>query len=233
MLIVLNHKMNLTVDDALEYQRQLAQKTYQDTVVVCPSYPYLPLFKGPNYQLGSQDVSAFAESKHTGEVSAYQLQSLKVSYCLVGHSERRTFAHEDNACIQAKLEQLLEHDMIPILCIGETKQDHLEHKTWAVLERDLKAVMEPLSLENRKKVVIAYEPLFSIGTGEVLENDQIAEVLTCTKRFMKETYGIDSMVLYGGSVNDKNFHHLKEIEVLDGFLIGGFSLQITELQKLL
>lgn len=233
MLIVLNHKMNLTYQDVLDYEKKLNDRNYKDTVVVCPSSAYLPIFQGNNYKLGSQDVSAYEKGSHTGDIASSQLKSLNVSYCLVGHSERRKYYKECNKIINQKIKNLLAEDITSILCIGETKEERNDNKLKEVLIKDIAECFQDLKKENIENIVIAYEPIWSIGTGVVPTNQDIEEVVSFIKKYIKNHYQVDIKVLYGGSINESNYNTFKTITSLDGFLIGGFSLKVEELKELL
>lgn len=231
MMIVLNHKMKLTYQEAKEYAELLDKTTYTDQVVVCPNMAYLSLFRGSNYKLGSQDVSPFLTGSHTGDVSSEQLKSLKVKYCLIGHSERRSDYQEDNKIILKKAQALLSQEIRPILCIGETFSEKSDKKN--ILINEIKNVFDALNKEEQQQIIIAYEPIWAIGTGQVPDKQEIEETISFIKQLIKENYEINCEVLYGGSINEQNYSDLKQIAVLDGLLIGGFSIRINDLQKLL
>ncbi len=233
MLVVLNHKMNLTFNQALLYQSVLADGEYKDTVVVCPNMAYLSLFQNNNYYLGSQNVSPFMEGNHTGEVSSKQLKSLGVSYCLVGHSERRYDFHDEEGMLVDKLKALLEVNISPILCIGESKEEKKQGLLEDVLKKEIDNCFSKLEIEKCANIIIAYEPIWAIGTGEVPVVDEIIKAIEFIKKYIKMNYSLDVKVLYGGSINEKNYNTLKEISSIDGLLIGGFGLKIESLKNLI
>lgn len=233
MLIVLNHKMNLTKEEVVAYEKIIREKTYDDTLVVCPSIAYLPYFQGENYKLGAQIVSQYDGGSHTGEVSAKQLRSLNVSHCLVGHSETRKDHNETQLELNKKIKVLLKNGIIPILCIGETQEERDQNKAEDVLTRDLRNCLRELSKEEISKVIVAYEPIWAIGSGNVPSNETIEQTVSIIKTFIEEQYQESVKVLYGGSINKHNYTILKTIFNVDGFLIGGFGLDVKGIQEML
>lgn len=164
MIIALNNKSNLTKEEFLKYQEDIQKLNFRTSnVILIPSNIYLAAANIPNISLGSQNVSMYEMGPHTGEVSASQLRQLGVSYCLVGHSERRKEQHETNIEIRNKIKNLLNQGIIPILCIGETKEE--KNTAHTVIYQELQEALIGLTEEELKKVIIAYEPVWSIGTG--------------------------------------------------------------------
>lgn len=233
MLVILNNKMNFTYKEALNYERKLNNKKYVDKVVVCPSSLYLPIFQGENYSLGSQDVSRFSNGSYTGDISSEQLKSLNVSYCIVGHSERREYHKESNLEINTKINRLLNLKITPILCIGETSNERNNNNFKEVIIKELEEGLKNLTNNQVENVIIAYEPIWAIGTGKIPTNLEIEEAINIIKGYIKGKHLVDNKVLYGGSVNENNYNELKNISNLDGFLIGGLSLKIDKLKGLL
>ncbi len=219
-MIILNNKSNLNYDEFLNYQEKLKEISSSQTLIFCPSNIYLAITDLPNFSLGAQNVSSYPNGAYTGEVSAAQLKSLNVNYCIVGHSERRNYLQEDDNQIKLKLQRLLEQDIIPILCIGEVSENE-----------DKKMLDEQLSilknLENNEKIIIAYEPVWAIGSGKTPSIEEIENVV----RKIKLMYP-NNLVIYGGSIDEENIKRLKT-KVLDGYLIGGLSLNPEKLKLLL
>lgn len=233
MLIVLNHKMNFTKEEAISYEKVINQKSYHDELVICPSMGYLSLFQGKNYRLGSQNVSQYEQGSHTGEISSTQLRSLGVSYCLVGHSERRKEYFEDSLSLNQKIKWLLKSNITPILCLGETLEERQSNLTEDILKKDMTMSLANLSHQELEKIIIAYEPIWAIGTGSVPTNEMIENTVKWIKHFWCENYQVQPKVLYGGSVNKQNYLTLKTIPNIDGFLIGSLGLQAETIQTLL
>lgn len=227
MIIALNNKSNLTKEEFLKYQEDIQKLNFRTSnVILIPSNIYLATANIPNISLGSQNVSMYEMGPHTGEVSASQLRQLGVSYCLVGHSERRKEQHETNIEIRNKIKNLLNQGIIPILCIGETKEE--KNTAHTVIYQELQEALIGLTEEELKKVIIAYEPVWSIGTGLIPTSTEIESIVTK----IKETYP-KNLVLYGGSVTLENIEKLTQENAVDGYLLGGLSLQLDKVQKLI
>lgn len=227
MIIALNNKSNLTKEEFLKYQEDIQKLNFKTSnVILIPSNIYLAAANIPNISLGSQNVSMYEMGPHTGEVSASQLRQLGVSYCLVGHSERRKEQHETNIEIRNKIKNLLNQGIIPILCIGETKEE--KNTAHTVIYQELQEALIGLPAEELKKVIIAYEPVWSIGTGLIPTSTEIESIVTK----IKENYP-NNLVLYGGSVTIDNIEKLTRENAVDGYLLGGLSLQLDKVQKLI
>ena len=226
MIIVLNNKSNFTKEEFNNYLVELKKVNTDFQMILCPTFMNIPLANSNEFVLASQDVSPYEDGAHTGEVSARQLKDLGVKCSLVGHSERREFESEEELYLEIK--QLFKEEMIPILCIGETKEERDNNLVKEVLNKQLENVVNKLEYEEQEKLIIAYEPVWSIGTGIIPSNEEIEEVLTYIKSYLPNT-----KILYGGSVNEENIDTLKEISLVDGYLLGGLSLEPKRLQKFL
>ena len=227
MKIVLNHKCNFTKEEFLTYQESLSKINSNHDIILCPSMLYLTEFHLSNISLSSQDVSPYPNGNKTGDISAAQLKSVGVSYSLVGHSERRCYHHETDEEIYEKIKQLLNYDIIPILCIGETEEEREEKKTFEKVEKDL-SILKNLTEEEQKKVIIAYEPIWAIGSGKTPSVSEIDIVLEYIRKIAPH-----NTLLYGGSVNEENILELKKSTYIQGYLIGGLSLNILKLKDFL
>lgn len=227
MIVVLNNKSNLTKEEFIQYEIELGKlDLLNHKVVLCAGYLNLPLFKTTSISLGAQTVSAYPEGAYTGEVNANQLKSMNASYVLVGHSERREYNKETNEDNNKKINQLLTHSITPILCIGETKEERENNTYKEVIKTQLKESFANIkSIEN---IIIAYEPVWSIGTGIIPTNEQIEEVFI----FLRELLPNNTLI-YGGSANEENIEILKEISLIEGYLLGGLSLKPQNLQEFL
>ena len=224
-LLVANHKMNLTKEEITAYLDKMRNHLPgKAEVVFCPSFPYLDLFKREGYQIGSQNVGLIEKGSLTGEVSASQLRSVGVTYGIVGHSERRQKLNETDEMIRTKIELLEKESITPILCIGETLEEHLNGKTNEVLERQLSEDLKNHSEETLSKVVIAYEPIWAIGTGKIPSNEEIYRTVEFIRSVLQKHFHQTTKILYGGSINQENIITLETIENLDGYLVGGASL---------
>ena len=224
--IISNHKMNLSLEEIGRYVNSLKGINTNHHLVFCPSFLYLPYFSGNNYEVGSQNVSSKDNGSLTGEVSARQLKSMRVQYAIIGHSERRHYLMEKDEEIREKLVQLLNNNIRPILCIGE-KEEELENKK-EVLKRQIENAF--LKVFELSSVIIAYEPVWAIGTGRVPTNEEIKETVEFIKNFIREQYHVELPVLYGGSVSPSNIEELNQVKNIDGYLIGGTSLDLEKLK---
>lgn len=225
--ILCNFKMNLKENEIEEYINNI--KDYKE-IIFAPSYIYLKSFKEAGLKVSSQDVSEYINGAHTGDISAEQLKSINVEYCIVGHSERRML-HNDDSRINEKIKRLLENNIIPILCIGDTLEDKNTNNT---LNKLYNQIDNALSNTNIKNIIIAYEPVYSIGTNIIPTNENLKEIIIKIKEKIENTYQIQPLVLYGGSVNENNISILNSINEVDGYLIGGCSLdykKIIEIYK--
>ena len=222
MIVVLNNKSNLDKKEFMEYQNELKKIESSYQLVICPSQVYLNSIDLPTFDLGSQNVSSYHQGAYTGEIYAHQLKSLNVKYCLVGHSERRKYQRETNKDINEKIKRLLEEEITPILCIGETKEQKDSKKTKSVLLSELN---ECLSEINNNDIIIAYEPIWAIGTGITPTKDEVEDVLKEIKKVYQK-----NKLIYGGSLNQENIVEFKTSYLIDGYLRGGLSLKPQELK---
>ncbi len=228
MIIALNHKSNLNKEEYEKYIEDFSTIKTNHKMILCPSFVHLNN-KTPNHViLGSQNVGLFDNGAHTGEISAQQLKSYHVEYTIVGHSERRKEEKESLKDIHQKMQQLFQNNIIPILCVGETKKEREAGKVEEVLEKEIITATENLTSEEREKLIIAYEPIWSIGTGLIPSNKEIIKTIRFIKHLLPNT-----KVLYGGSVTEENIDIIKSISIIDGYLLGGLSLKIEQLKILL
>lgn len=197
-------------------------------IVVCPSYESITdvvdVLQGTQVIVGSQDCSRFERGAFTGDVAAYSLQEAGCKYSLVGHSERRVLCQEGNKEIGQKITQLVQVGIIPIVCIGETLDQYKSKKTYEVLHKQLEPLQAIVHRSQQQilQVCIAYEPVWSIGTGVVPEHAYIQEVFAWMReQFTNNDIGIE--YLYGGSVSEQTSVALKKIPEINGFLIGSAS----------
>jgi triosephosphate isomerase len=201
-------------------------------LAVCAPFPYLAqcqsLLAGSHVAWGAQDVSAEARGAFTGEVAASMLAEFGVSYVLVGHSERRSYHGETDAVVAAKALRALEFGISPVVCVGETLAQREAGETEAIVGRQLEAVLEALSVEQLDRIVLAYEPVWAIGTGKTATSAQAQAVHAFLRGCVRERdAGLAGrmLMLYGGSVKADNASELFSMPDIDGGLIGGASLK--------
>ena len=226
MVIALNNKSNLGKYEFLSYQEKLSTIKATTKLILCPTHLNINLFHLTKIDLGSQNVSENGDGAFTGEVSAQALKESGVKYCIVGHSERRENQKETNESIYEKTLKLLENDIVPILCIGETKEERENNKVEEVIQEELRLINNNLTEEQKGKIIIAYEPIWSIGTGLIPTVEEIDYVLGLIKSIIP-----NATLLYGGSANESNISTLKQSKLIEGYLVGGLSLKLEELQS--
>lgn len=230
-LVVGNFKMNLSLDEVNEYIEFFKDKRY-DNVIFAPTSIYLSKFIDNGFKVASQDVSFAKNGAYTGDVSAHQLKSIGINYSIIGHSERRMY-YDDSRYVNDKLNRLLEEKIIPILCIGETKEEREQDITFEILSEEIENSFKNVDTNCLNSVIIAYEPVWSIGTGVIPTNNDIIDTITFIKNYIKENYGVDIKVLYGGSVNNSNIIDLEKVSIIDGYLVGGCSIKYKDFDNLI
>ena len=230
-LIIGNHKLNLNLKEINEYIEFFKEKNYSN-VFFAPSNLYLTKFVDNGLNAVSQDVSSYASGAYTGETGAFQLKSIGVSASIVGHSERRKYFRDDDF-VNNKIIRLLEHGLKPILCVGEKKEERDNGTYKEVVYKEIDEAFKNIMQNFLFNVIIAYEPIWSIGTGVIPSNTEIEEMVNDIKKYIKEKYDADIKVLYGGSVNNNNISELEQIKGIDGYLVGGCSIKIQEFNELI
>lgn len=229
-IIVANWKMNpknLLMAKKLFYSlkreiKKIVKILKKIEIVICPPFLYLPFLKSKNvfFKLGAQNVFWEKKGAFTGEISPLMLKEFGVDYVIVGHSERRNILKETDEMINKKLKILLELKFHPILCIGESEKERKRKKTYFVLKKELKKAFK--NIAPTPLILIAYEPIWAIGTGKACEPKEALEVLNFLKRLFPK-----NKVLYGGSVNSSNASDYIKVG-FDGLLVGGASLDWKE-----
>lgn len=218
---VCNFKNNLCKNHIIKYNRVLGEVKTNAKLIILPSDIFIPFFDKNGYSVGTQDLSSFIDKTVTGETTASQIKSMGADYVLVGHSERRIFKKEINIDFINKITSASDAGLTVIYAIGETKEDREKGDTYITLEKQISEVLNNVEIKN---MIIAYEPVWAIGTGNVPTNYEILDVIDFIKDIIMEKYDKDLPVLYGGSVNKENIKTLLKLKNLDGFLVGGASL---------
>jgi len=236
-----NWKMNLTLPEAQALTSEIVQMLHDEQlganapqVVICPSFPLLPavsrlLNEGGNVALGAQNCHQKESGAYTGEVSAKLLQSVGCQYVILGHSERRQYFNEDDELLSQKLKAALGAGLRPIFCVGESLETREADETFDFIAKQLKDGLFHLSNEEFDKVVIAYEPIWAIGTGKTATTQQAQDVHAFIREQVASAYDAEAAnntaILYGGSCNAQNARELFSQPDVDGGLIGGASLK--------
>ncbi|MBS5806581.1 MAG: triosephosphate isomerase [Firmicutes bacterium] len=228
--LICNFKNKLLKDDILKYNRNLGEIETKVKLVLCPPSIYLSLFDKNGYDLGVQDISSFMDRTITGEIEANQIKSLGATYVIVGHSERRIYKHEINIDFINKINNALENNLNVIYCVGETLRDKENGSTFEILEKQISEVLNNVEIKN---IMIAYEPVWAIGTGNVPSIKEIKENIEFISDLLYEKYECKLDILYGGSVNDENIGELCSIKGLSGFLVGGASLDVNKVKGMI
>ena len=236
--------MNKTFGEAETLIADLASLIEKDEpsceVVICPPALYLEL--ATDYaeesvlHVGAQNVSQHESGAYTGEVSAAMLESIDVEYCIVGHSERRQYFEEKEAVLAEKVNRLLDHGLIPIYCCGEVKSERESEKHFDVVRQQLEQGIFHLNEDEFSNVVVAYEPVWAIGTGLTATPEQAQEMHAYIRNLIADAYNREvadgTTILYGGSCNPGNAKELFSQEDVDGGLIGGASLKAEDFRKI-
>ena len=228
--LICNFKNKLLKEDIIKYNNSLGDIETKINLVLCPPSIYLSLFDKTGYDLGVQDISSFMDKTITGEIEASQVKSLGATYVIVGHSERRMYKHEINIDFINKINNALENKLNVIYCIGEILSDKESGSTYEVLEKQISEVLNNVEIKN---IMIAYEPVWAIGTGNVPSGKEIKENIDFINDLLYEKYEIKLDILYGGSVNDENIEELCGIKGLSGFLVGGASLDVDKVKGMI
>ncbi len=232
-LICANFKMNLLKDDIHNYLNTIKGKINNKNVIFFPSIPFIEEFAKNNYLVGSQNISFKDFGSITGDTSVLQLKELGITYTIIGHSERRTFFNDSNY-IAKKIKLGLDNDLKIVLCIGENLEEFEKEKTLEVLKRELdEALQDNLDIINENNLIIAYEPIWAIGTNKIPTNSCLDNTISKIKGYLKTKYNLNLKVLYGGSVNLDNIEELETIKVIDGYLVGGASLDALKFLSLI
>ncbi len=210
-------------------------------VVVAPVFPYLEtavqLTQGTAVHIAAQNMHFEESGAYTGEVSPSMLVDIGVEYVIIGHSERRTYFNETDETVNLKVKAALAHDLIPIMCCGETLQQREQGEMQRFIEGQIEAGLDGISKEEVENIVIAYEPIWAIGTGKTATVEQAQEVCALIRRKLEALYDIKTAdkisILYGGSVKSGNVGELTSSLDIDGGLVGGASLKADEFTKII
>lgn len=241
-LIFGNFKMNMDIKQTEEYSDGLLPKiaNSKNEIAIFPPFTNLMFakqkFTSSKVLLGAQNLSSEPSGSFTGEVSASMLKSVGVNYVLVGHSERRKLFLEKNETLNKKIKMALSQGLKVVLCVGETKYERTNKKYKDVIEKEISEGLKGLYENELKNIIIAYEPVWAIGTGLVPNNKQIEEIANIIREEISKEYtnaaGKNVKILYGGSVNSQNAKQFACLDGINGLLVGGASLKVDEFAKI-
>lgn len=230
-----NWKMNKSLDEARSLAAEIAgsELPYGVQLILSPPFPYLVPVKdsvGINNAIGiaAQNCSSEEKGAYTGEVSASMIKSCGAGYVIIGHSERRAYFREDSAMLKKKIAMALSNDLMPVYCVGETLDERQSDRAFDVVKQQLSEVLEGLDKDSFRKLIIAYEPVWAIGTGHTATSAQAQEMHAFIRKTLEGLFGDaahNTSLLYGGSCNAQNAPEIFSCADVDGGLIGGASLE--------
>ena len=243
IIIAGNWKMNKNIGESIDLANSIKRSLYdieEVEIVVCPPFTSLSdvneITMDTNIKLGAQDCFWQTEGAFTGEVSASMLKSVGCEYCIIGHSERRQFFGETNETVNKKLKALLKENIKPIVCVGEKLEERKSGKTFDVIKDHVVNSLAGISKDEMLRTVIAYEPVWAIGTGVNATKEQAEEAHKYIRTLLGQIHGDDAAksvrIQYGGSVKPENIKELISQEDVDGALVGGASLKADSFVQL-
>lgn len=240
-IIAGNWKMNMTPAEAKELITALIPLVAdaQCDVVICPPFVDLPiaveLTKDTNIAVGAQNIHWAEKGAYTGEISTAMLKCVGAEYAIIGHSERRQYFGETNETVNQRAKAAIAAGITPIICVGESLAEREAGETEAVVSGQTEAALSGIAAEDVKKLVIAYEPIWAIGTGKTATKEQANETIACIRKTVERLYCAATAeavrIQYGGSMNPKNASELMAMPEIDGGLIGGASLKAEDFAK--
>lgn len=230
-IVVANHKNYMNLNEISKYLKKANEKITTKQVIICPSSIYIPYFIKHEYEVGIQNIEV--TKPFTGEITSTQVAELGVNYALVGHCERMNHFEEAEEEIAKKILDVVNHNMTAIVCIGETMEEKNLFKTEKALRRQLVTYLKKIPLEKLNKIVLAYEPVWTVGTNKNLTVVELKHNVDYIKEVVKKLCNTEVKVIYGGSIHSSNIEKFNKIESLDGFLVGEASTRIDEFLKII
>lgn len=241
-IIAGNWKMHYTIDEAVKVANELKDlvKDAKADVVICAPYLQLPALvkelEGTNIKVGAQNMHFEEKGAFTGEISPNMLTSLGVEYVIIGHSERRQYFNETDETVNLKLKAAYKHGLKPILCVGESLENRENGTTKTVIENQINKDFSEISAEDAMNTVIAYEPIWAIGTGKTATSEQANETIADIRNMVLNLYGEKVAeavrIQYGGSVKPNTIKEQMAMSDIDGALVGGASLVADDFSKI-
>src|SRR5699024_5510056 len=242
-IIAGNWKMHKTEEEAIEFMQAMKDVTTTETTeaVVCAPFIHLPALvkeaKGTNLHIAAQNMNAEDEGAFTGEVSPKMLAELGVTHVVLGHSERREYYNETDETVQQKVQAAFKHHLTPIVCVGESLEQREANEALSHIESQVKIALDNLTEDQVAKTIIAYEPIWAIGTGKTASSEDANEVCNYIRKVLKEMTSAQTAdevtIQYGGSVKPANIKELLQTSDIDGALVGGASLEPESFQQLI
>ncbi|MGM9878812.1 MAG: triose-phosphate isomerase [Bacilli bacterium] len=228
-ILVLNHKSYLKPKEAKKYAIDINDYIRSDqTVIICPSNIYLPYFEGKyNFTLGAQDISY---SNITGEVTGALLKETGVKYCLIGHHERKNQLGETSKQINNKIKEALANNITPIIIVGETYYEYEMKKSGEIITKQLKEYLYKITPDQN--IIICYEPNWSFQDKQIPTKEHIIEMVQLIKSITKRKFNENIKVLYGGHITKENITKIDKIPILEGYLIGRSSIEVTKIKEI-
>lgn len=237
-IFIANWKMQLDPVASVKTARSLVRlfRNFKGRAVICPDFLSLAavakILNSSPLLLGAQDVSAYERGAYTGEVSALDLKFLGTTYVLIGHSERRSYLQESDKLLAAKIRMAVANKMIPVLCVGENALERKQGRALAVIKSQLRGALQSLPISSLRSLVIAYEPVWAIGTGLNCDRDKALQVKTTIIDWCRRSGLKKVPILYGGSVKPDNAISFLSGDAFDGLLIGGAGLIPRSFQQI-
>lgn len=241
-IIAGNWKMNNTISTSLDLIEGIKKHKLDEDVeaLVCVPYTSLAQVKealvGTRIKLGAQNMHWEEKGAYTGEISPLMLKEIGVDYCILGHSERRQYFNESDDQVNKKIKAALEHNINPILCVGESLEEREAGQEETVVKEQIVKAFEDVDIKDLEKIVIAYEPIWAIGTGKTASSEDANKMCKFIRSIIKEKYddssGESIRIQYGGSVKPDTIKELMEKEDVDGALVGGASLVAEDFVEL-
>ena len=237
-----NWKMNMLPNETIQFIEDLAPlvKDTDNEVILC--VPYTDLFyalltaQNTNIKIGAQNMHFEESGAYTGEVSGKMLKSINVEYVIIGHSERRQYFNETDESVNKKVKAAFENGLKPIVCVGETLEQREAGKVEEIITNQTKLALEGLTNEQVENTIIAYEPIWAIGTGKTATKEDANDAIKAIRNKIAEIYGQNTadrvIIQYGGSVKSSNAKELFTMSDIDGALVGGASLKSEEFSKI-
>lgn len=243
-IIIANWKMKLGLGVSIDLAKEIASdlmldKIGESEVVICPSFIAInevgKILSPSKIKLGAQDVFWQENGAYTGEVSVEMLQELGCKYFIIGHSERRQYLGETNEMINKKARVILRSGEVPIVCVGETLEERRQGKKDYIIMHQVERALQDVKILDNQEIIIAYEPVWVIGTGRAVEPEEVKYVADLIRKIAQEHYSSKNslMVIYGGSVDSSNVRAFSERGGVDGFLVGAASLDAREFMKMI